>query len=395
MDLWDSFWSALIGFISDAGLLAIAVIVLLRSAAIPIPVPSDLLVVTVGARAREQQLVLWPAWLVLSGATTIGAVLFYAFVRWIGHGDMARYGRYVGLTAERLNTAQAQLGARGVRAVFLARIVPGLRLAIVAVCGILRFGWWKFVAAVALGALIYVGMCLAIGYLFGDAVIALLGRLVLPLGVLEPVAGLSILLFWLVRARRADTRLPPVPEAPLSRSTRVRAGALTGALAISGSTMLVNMLTYLAAPVAATLAGATNDLQSIITFSGGLAHILESLLGTVLFGILWGVVYALEDGRWGAGWSDWLRGVLFAALAFALVMLLQLVVIDQRDRLGTAWGILAPGEVIRWSTYGVLVGLIYPVLRTRRLHAIAERPSAGQTSVMLESPGEQSHASCS
>ena len=100
------------------GLLAIAVIVLLRSAAIPIPVPSDLLVVTVGARAREQQLVLWPAWLVTDRrATTIGAVLFYAFVRWIGHGDMARYGRYVGLTAERLNTAQAQLGARGVRAV--------------------------------------------------------------------------------------------------------------------------------------------------------------------------------------------------------------------------------------------------------------------------------------
>ena len=68
MDLWDSFWSALIGFISDAGLLAIAVIVLLRSAAIPIPVPADLLVVMAGVRAREQQFVLWPAWLVLSGS---------------------------------------------------------------------------------------------------------------------------------------------------------------------------------------------------------------------------------------------------------------------------------------------------------------------------------------
>ena len=65
------------GFISDAGLLAIAVIVLLRSAAIPIPVPADLLVVMVGVRAREQQFVLWPAWLVLSGSTTIGAALFY------------------------------------------------------------------------------------------------------------------------------------------------------------------------------------------------------------------------------------------------------------------------------------------------------------------------------
>ncbi len=388
MDLWDSFWSALIGFISDAGLLAVAVIVLLRSAAIPIPVPVDLLVVTVGARAREQQLVLWPAWLVLSISTTIGAVLFYAFVRWIGQGDVVHYGHYVGLTTERLNSAESQLGTRGVRAVFVARIVPGLRLAIVAVCGMLRFGWWKFIAAVALGALIYVGMCLAIGYVFGEAIFALLGRLVLPLGVLEPVIGLSILLFWLVRARRAETHPSSAAAAPLVRSNRVRAGALTGALAISGSTMLVNGLMYLVAPVAATLLDRTNDLQSMVTFSGGLGHILESVLGTVLFGILWGAVYAVVDGRWGAGRSDWLRGLLFATLPFALVMLLQLIFVVQRDRPGTAWGILAPGEVIRWSTYGALVGLIYPVLRTRRVRAMAERASGGQTSVMVESQTE-------
>ena len=262
------------------------------------------------------------------------------------------------------------------RAVFVARIVPGLRLAIVAVCGMLRFGWWKFVAAVALGALIYVGLCIAIGYIFGDAITALLGRLALPFGLLEPVAGLSILLFWLVRARRANTHT--VADAPLSRSKRVRVGALTGALAISGSTMLVNALIYLVAPVAATLMGETNDLQSIVTFSGGLAHILESLLGTVLFGIVWGVVYAIEDGRLGTGRSDWLRGLSFAALPFALVMLLQLIVVVQRDRPGTAWGILGPGEVIRWIAYGVLVGLMYPVLRARRVQAIAERPSAAE-----------------
>ena len=55
MDLWDAFWSAVAEFIADNGLLAVALIVLLRSAAIPIPVPADLLVVMVGARAREEQ----------------------------------------------------------------------------------------------------------------------------------------------------------------------------------------------------------------------------------------------------------------------------------------------------------------------------------------------------
>jgi hypothetical protein len=58
MDLFVSFWSGLAEFIADNGLLAVALIVLLRSAAVPIPVPADLLVVAVGARAREQQFLL-------------------------------------------------------------------------------------------------------------------------------------------------------------------------------------------------------------------------------------------------------------------------------------------------------------------------------------------------
>src|SRR5579871_2320512 len=218
MDLWDSFWSALAAFIADNGPVAVALIVLLRSAAVPIPVPADLLVMVVGARAREQQLLLWPAWFVLTISTTVGAALFYAFVRWIGQGDVSHYGRYIGLTTERLSSAESQLIERGTRAVFVARIVPGLRLAIVAVCGVLRFRWWNFVVAVAFGALIYVAVCLTIGYIFGDAIVGLVGDLVFPLGVLEPVLGLSILLFWLVRARRSTRRL--VASNRLSRASR-------------------------------------------------------------------------------------------------------------------------------------------------------------------------------
>jgi membrane-associated protein len=242
MDLWVSFWSTLADFISENGLLAVALIVLLRSAAVPISVPADLLVIVVGARAREQQFLLWPAWVVLAISTTLGATLFYAFVRWIGQGDISHYSHYIGLTPDRLSTAELQLGERSARAVFVARIVPGLRLAIVAVCGMLHFRFAKFVLAVALGALIYVGLCLLIGYFFGDAIAGLVGDLVFPLGVFEPVLGLGILLFWLVHARR----ITPSAAAGvrLDRASRVRIGALAGALAIAGSTMLVNIIIY-------------------------------------------------------------------------------------------------------------------------------------------------------
>src|SRR3954453_22514184 len=155
MDLWVSFWSALARLVPDNGLMMVAAIVLLRSAAVPIPVPADLLVVMVGVEARETGAALWAPWLLLSAATAIGAALLYTFARWVGrvHGDILRYGRYVGLTEARINTAEAQLDARGARAVMLGRIIPGLRTAIVAVCGMLRYRWTTFLLAVILGAL--------------------------------------------------------------------------------------------------------------------------------------------------------------------------------------------------------------------------------------------------
>jgi membrane protein DedA with SNARE-associated domain len=283
MDLWESFWSSVAEFIADNGLLAVALIVLLRSAAVPIPVPADLLIVLVGARAREQQLSVWPAWFTLAVATTVGAALLYAFVRWIGQGDVTHYGRYVGLTTERLNAAETQLGERGARAVFVARIVPGLRLAVVAVCGMLRFRWWNFLAAVLLGALIYVGLCLAIGFVFGEAIVGLVGDLVFPVGLLEPMVGLSLLLFWLVRARRTTPRSSAMGQ--LSRASRVRVGALSGTLAIVGSTMLLNILAYLLLPAVASSFSGFRGLESSLTFAGGgLGGVLLIVLDSVLLG---------------------------------------------------------------------------------------------------------------
>src|SRR5215510_9370710 len=98
MDLWVSFWSGLATFTADHGLATVAAIVLLKSAGVPVPLPADLLIVLVGVRAREMQVPVWPAWIVLSGATTIGAMLLYIFATWVGEESLVHYGQYVGLT---------------------------------------------------------------------------------------------------------------------------------------------------------------------------------------------------------------------------------------------------------------------------------------------------------
>jgi hypothetical protein len=146
--------------------------------------------------------------------------------------------------------------------------------------------------------------------------------------------------------------------------------------------MLVNALLYLFAPVAANLS-TPRGVESILTPAGGLGAILQLLLDSALLGIAAGMVYGLEEGRWATGWSDWLRGLLFATLPFVLIMLVQLLIVLQLDRPPSTWIIVGIGEAIRWGGYGVLLGLIYPVLRTR----ISEHPSKNLTESFVESPG--------
>jgi hypothetical protein len=98
-------------------------------------------------------------------------------------------------------------------------------------------------------------------------------------------------------------------------------------------------------------------------------------------------VYAIDDERWLAGWRDYLRGIAFAALPFVLAMLVQSIVLLKAELPATAGLILGVGEAIRWGAYGVLMGVMYPVLRTRRVQAQPERRSADHARLAIETEG--------
>ena len=164
------------------------------------------------------------AWLALSLASALGASLLFAVVRWISPADLLRYGRFIGLTQEVLDRAEAALNERGQPAIFLARLIPGLGLAIVVVCAVLGLPFRKFWPAVTAAALVYTGVWLGLGFLFGPAVVDTLEQIVLPVGLLVRVAAIAVLLVWLVRARKAI--VPRLARSPSSPRRRLRAGAL-------------------------------------------------------------------------------------------------------------------------------------------------------------------------
>jgi membrane protein DedA with SNARE-associated domain len=376
MELWVSFWSGLTSFIAQHGLLTVAVIVMLKSAGIPLPVPGDLVVVFVGVEARAGEVAFGEAWLVLSAATIVGAGLLFDFAHWIGPGEMVHYGHYVGLSQPRLQAAEAQLRSRGARAIFAARIVPGLRLAIVVVSAILGIPRRTVFPALSFAALVYVGACLAVGYLAGPALTATLEQFVFPAGLAVPLVALGILLVWIVRARR-DLDLRSA-QRPLRRADRIRAGTVAGVLATMGSSMLVNALVYVGGPVIATaLSPPFDQVWARLGSWDGLWSLLGALVSVVLVGVIVGAVYGVVEEHWLPTRPGVIRGLTFATgpLAFSLLL------VWRSDMSTGGWLLGALVETVRWTAYGLILGLTDPIFRERRSvrpGGDAERPSSAE-----------------
>ncbi|MCA1645225.1 MAG: hypothetical protein LC797_07055, partial [Chloroflexi bacterium] len=122
MDWWTEVRLAVQTFLDQHGLLAGFALILIEEAGIPVPIPGDFLMLLVGVHARQRQVSLWQALLVMELATLIGATALYFVAARAGRGLVYRYGRYMHLTAERLDRAERWLGRQAID-VLLARIV--------------------------------------------------------------------------------------------------------------------------------------------------------------------------------------------------------------------------------------------------------------------------------
>jgi membrane protein DedA with SNARE-associated domain len=372
VDWWTEVGLATSSFLETHGLLAAFVFLLIEEAGVPVPVPGDVLMLVLGVHAREGIVPLWQAigatWL----GTMIGSTVLYCGSRLAGRGLVYRYGRFIRLTPERLDSAEQWLNRHGSRAVFLGRLVPGLRIVTAVACGVFDVPFRVFFPAMSVGALLYIVVYTLLGYWLGPPVLSLLEKVHIPFGLLGSLVPLTIILWWTFRARQDLAR-----RGSLARSTeheaQLRSGALAGLVATITSTLLMNVAINLvggiafnapgtliertAARVAFTLA---RDVQPVLLFIAVPAYLAV--------GILWGAVY----GAWGEPklprhWPDWQRGLVFAMIP----LLVSLVFVLPTLGLGflgiDATGAVAlTGELMRHAAYGALLGLMYPVFLARR-----------------------------
>ncbi|MFC8722364.1 DedA family protein [Kitasatospora sp. NPDC057198] len=190
--------------LDDYGYLAVGVLVFLDSCILPVPGQTILVLAAVYAGAGELSL---PVLLLVAVlAATAGNTLAYVLGRTGGLAFVHRWGRYVRLTPERMERAEAFFRRRGALVVAGARFVDGLRQTNGLIAGTTEMPWRRFTLANAVGAALWAGVWTAVGYFAGSNIDALYRQAVrYQVLLFAVVAALALLLAvrtWLRRRRR-------------------------------------------------------------------------------------------------------------------------------------------------------------------------------------------------
>ena len=118
--------------------------------------------------AGHQQLNVVAVGLVGFIAAVIGDNIGFAIGHFGGRALALRWGKYVFLTEERLDQAENFFDRHGGKIIVAARFIEGLRQANGIIAGISGMRWLRFVIFNALGAALWVGTWVSVGYLAGN-----------------------------------------------------------------------------------------------------------------------------------------------------------------------------------------------------------------------------------
>ena len=251
----------LVDLIQNYGLALVFVNVLALQAGLPVPAYPTL-IVTGALAARGGYSI--PA---LLGTAVVAALIadigWYTVGRRVGGAVLKTLCR-VSLSPDScVRKTESIFGRWGAPSLALAKFVPGFASVATAMAGIVRLARWRFIVFDAIGAALWSGLAIGIGYVFRDAVSEVLavfeamGRI----GVVLIVAGFAayILFRWIERQRFirqlrmdrvtvAELRALADAQAPLTvidvRSSLAQeaTGRIPGALTVDPDKLKVELL---------------------------------------------------------------------------------------------------------------------------------------------------------
>jgi len=193
---------ALKGLIHHYGYPVIAVCIMLESLGLPVPGESLMIGAAIYA-AHTHNLDIFVLVPLAAAGAICGDQIGYGVGRSIGYRVLARWGRKVGLTNERLELGRFLFRKYGAGVVFVGRFIVILRTCVAVLAGANRMPWSSFLLWNALGGIGWTALYGFGAYFLGDAVKHIRG----PVGIGLAAAGAAALLAAVIIIHRNENRL--------------------------------------------------------------------------------------------------------------------------------------------------------------------------------------------
>jgi membrane protein DedA with SNARE-associated domain len=183
------------------GLVALALLVPME-AGVPIPLPADLVMFTVGAQAGSGR---FPLWLAVAGfelIAVVGTTALFLACRGPARRVITRFGPRLGLTQARVGRAAAFAETRGRPALAVGRGTPGLRTLTVIAAGVSGLSARRALPALILGSSVFLQAHLVLGLLLGPLAARAFNQAKGPVLAAVALLAVAAVVFWRARRRR-------------------------------------------------------------------------------------------------------------------------------------------------------------------------------------------------
>ena len=194
---------AMLGAVTAHAYVTLFFIIAIEEAGIPLPVPGDLVIAYYGWRAARDPYEIVQTILVCALASTAGTQVPYWIARRWGKRVTERIAYWLDFDPAKIEQLFVRFGQHGFRDVLIARLIPGLRVAVALVAGTAGVPWARFSAGVFIAGVIYWTIWVMLGSLLGPSVVESLSPAYLRVIVFAiPVVVVALLVARLVIAAR-------------------------------------------------------------------------------------------------------------------------------------------------------------------------------------------------